>query len=70
MRGLVIVGALLIIFGIAVLVNQGMNFSTTKKSVELGSVQISEKQRHHISPAFGVVAVVAGVALVLLEKKR
>jgi|HubBroStandDraft_2_1064218.scaffolds.fasta_scaffold2284049_2 hypothetical protein len=70
MRGFVIAGALLIVFGVAVLVNHGMTFRTTKKSVELGSVEISEKQRHHVPPTVGVLAVVAGVALVMLEKKR
>jgi drug/metabolite transporter (DMT)-like permease len=70
MRVFVIIGALLIIFGVAVLVNQGMNFSTRGKSIHLGSLEITQTQRHHISPVLGVVALVGGVALVMLERKR
>jgi drug/metabolite transporter (DMT)-like permease len=70
MRAFVILGALLIVFGVAVLVNQGMDFSTRGRSVSVGSLEITRKHQHHIPPALGVVALLGGVALVMLDRKR
>lgn len=70
MRGFVILGALLIIFGVAVLVNQGMNFSTPEKSVQMGSIKITETERHHVPTALGVLALVGGIALVMVGAKK
>ena len=70
MRGFIISGALLIVFGVAVLVNQGMNFSTPKKSVQLGSLKITETERHHVPTALGILALVGGLALVVVGTKK
>jgi len=68
MRAFVILGALLIVFGVAVLVNQGMDFSTRGRSVSVGSLEITRKHQHRIPPALGVVALLGGVALVMLDR--
>lgn len=63
-------GALCIVFGVALLVNQGMTYTAHRRVAEAGSVEITEKQPHRIPPTVGIIAVVGGLALVLLERKH
>jgi UDP-N-acetylmuramyl pentapeptide phosphotransferase/UDP-N-acetylglucosamine-1-phosphate transferase len=72
MRGTVIAGLVLIVLGVAALVYQGVTYTTQKKAVDMGPIQITEKQKHTlpVPPIVGGIAVVAGVALVALGGKR
>lgn len=61
-----ILGILLIIGGVIALIYGGFSYSTTKKDVDLGPLQISHKQNHTVPlpPVLGAVAIVCGGALV------
>ncbi len=65
-------GVILIIGGILMLVFREINFTTTKKVVDAGPIQIDRKEDNSIGwPMYtGGIAVVAGVAVLLLDKKR
>ena len=72
MRGAVVAGMVLIILGVAALVYQGVTYTTQKKAVDLGPLQITEKQKHTIPlpPVLGAVAVAGGIVLVVMGGKR
>jgi hypothetical protein len=67
-----VLGILLIIAGLAGLIYGGFSYTTKKKAVDLGPVQI-DKQEHHavpIPPLLGVVAILGGGALVYFGAKQ
>ncbi len=60
-----ITGIILIIAGIAALLYGGFTYTTQKKAVDLGPLQV-EKTEHHsvpLPPLLGVVAIIGGGAL-------
>lgn len=61
-----IVGILLIIAGVAALVYGGFSYTTNKKAVDLGPLQVNRKEHHSVPlpPVLGVIAIVGGGALV------
>lgn len=61
-----IAGIVLIIAGIVALVYGGFSYTTTKKDVDLGPLQVSHKQSHTVPlpPVLGVIGIIAGGALV------
>jgi uncharacterized membrane protein HdeD (DUF308 family) len=67
-----ILGIVLIVAGIGALVYGGFSYTTTKKDVDMGPVQISHKQNHSVPlpPILGVVGIVAGGALVYFGTKK
>lgn len=67
-----IFGIVLIVAGIVALVYGGFSYTTTKKDVDLGPVQISHKQNHSVPlpPILGVVGIVAGGALLYFGAKK
>jgi drug/metabolite transporter (DMT)-like permease len=67
-----IAGILLIIAGVAALLYGGFTYTTHKKAVDLGPVQI-EKTEHHsipLPPLLGIVAVIGGGALFYFGAKE
>ncbi len=67
-----IAGIVLIAAGILMLVFSGINFTTEKKVVDLGPVEINKKEQKRIGwPVYagGVVAVL-GVVLLVADKKK
>ena len=67
-----ILGFVLIVAGIVALVYGGFTYTTTKKDVDMGPLQISHKQNHSVPlpPILGVVGIVAGGALVYFGAKK
>jgi uncharacterized membrane protein YidH (DUF202 family) len=67
-----IAGIVLIIAGVVALVYGGFNYTTTKKAVDMGPLQINTKQNHTVPlpPVLGVVAIVGGGALLYFAAKR
>jgi hypothetical protein len=65
------IGIALIILGLVMMVYTGFNYVTTKKVVDLGAVQINHEENHPVqwSPIVGAVLLVAGVAVVVSDKK-
>ena len=65
MKGLVIVGVVLILAGIASLVTGGFSFKEKKKDADLGPIQISHTETHSFptGPVISGVLIVAGLGL-------
>jgi len=73
MRGTMkILGIILIIAGVAALIYGGFTYTTHKKAVDLGPLQV-EKAEHHsvpLPPLLGVVAIIGGGALFYFGAKE
>lgn len=67
-----IVGIILIAVGILMLVLKGFNYTQEKKVVDIGPLEINAKEKKTVAwPTYaGVIALVAGVALVALDRKK
>lgn len=67
-----IVGIILIAAGILMLVFRQIQYSKKEKVVDVGPVEITKKEPRTITWPYyaGGVAIVAGVLLVLLDKKK
>lgn len=72
MRGMVLIGAVLAILGIAALVSGQVRYTDTEPVVKAGPVQIDKKESHTISiPTIGgVVLLVAGLGFVFAGMRR
>jgi hypothetical protein len=66
-----LVGVLLIVLGIAALVYGGFTYTTEKKAVDLGPLQIEHKERHNVPlpPLLGALAIVGGGALLFMSSR-
>lgn len=67
-----ILGILLIIVGVVALIYGGFTYTTTKKAVDLGPVQIDKKESHTVPlpPVLGVLAILGGGAVLYFGSKQ
>ncbi len=67
-----IIGIALILLGIVSLVYGGINYKDQKTVLEVGDFKATatEHKTLPISPIVGVIALVGGIALFLLDKRR
>jgi len=67
-----IIGIALIILGIVSLVYGGIHYKDQKTVLEVGDFKATatEQKTLPISPVVGVIALVGGIALFLLDKRR
>lgn len=67
-----VTGIVLIIAGILMLIFTNINFTTEKKVVDLGPIEINKKQNNSIGwPSWvGGVAIIAGIGLIVADKKK
>jgi len=67
-----IAGLVLIVVGVVVLVSRGFNYTKQSHKGSLGPFDFNVKERQHVAvPAWvGVVAVAAGVALLLVPRRH
>ena len=67
-----VAGIILIIIGIAMLVFRSIHFTQERKVIDLGPVEVNKKEHKTIGwPMYaGGIAVVAGVVMVLADRKR
>jgi len=72
MKGISVVGVILIVLGVAALAYQGFSYTTEKKAVDLGPIQIDKKEHHTVPlpPVLGGVAIVGGIVLLVLGGKK
>ncbi|HJU65554.1 MAG TPA: hypothetical protein VJ596_07740 [Gemmatimonadaceae bacterium] len=70
MKPLGIVGLLLIIAGVVVLAMEGISYTKNREEVQVGPIEVAAEERGTIPPAAGIVAVAAGVVLLLVGRKR
>jgi len=67
-----IAGILLIVAGIAAVIYGGFSYTTHKRAVDLGPVQISTTEQHRvpISPILGLAGILGGGALLYLGTRK
>ena len=72
MKGLTIIGIVLIILGIVALAYQGITYTTREKVVDLGPLKASVEKEKAIPlpPVLGGLAIAAGVFLVWVGARR
>lgn len=65
-------GIALLVIGIIMTVFTGFNIVTKKKVLDIGEVEITSKEKTPIywSPITGGVLALAGIAVILLSRKR
>ncbi len=65
------IGLLLLIAGIAVLVNKGISYPKTTNIIDTGHVQASIQHTEHIylEPLVGVCGIIGGVMLIVFGRK-
>jgi hypothetical protein len=65
-------GIILIILGVLALAYQGIRYTTREKLIEIGPLNVTTTERKTIPlpPIVGGAAVVAGIALILVERKK
>jgi uncharacterized membrane protein YidH (DUF202 family) len=67
-----LMGIILIVLGVLALAYQGIRYTTQEKLVDVGSLHVTttEKKNIPLPPIVGGVALVAGIVLVLAERKK
>jgi len=70
MRPLGLIGVILIICGIVVLAMRGISYTKDRDAVKIGGIEIAKEDRGFVPPVAGIIAVVAGVALVAAGRKK
>ena len=65
-------GLVLIVLGILALAYQGVQYTTKEKIIAIGSIKISAdtKKTIPLPPIVGGVAIAAGIALILVERRK
>jgi uncharacterized membrane protein YidH (DUF202 family) len=71
MRGLALLGVVLVLVGIGTLVFGHFTYSETKPVADIGPVHINSQEEHHVSiPTIaGIVVVIAGLGLVFAGRR-
>lgn len=70
MRGVGIIGIILIVAGAIVLVLRGIHYTKDRDSVNVGPLEVSAEHKGFIPPAVGAIAVVAGIVLVAVGYRK
>ena len=70
MRPLGILGFLLIIGGVVVLALRGFSYTKERETVAVGPLQVAAERKGFIPPAAGVIAIVVGLGLVYVGRRR
>jgi hypothetical protein len=71
MRNLLLVGVLLVVLGIAGLIVQNVTFTESKEVLDLGPLELRSEEQHNvpIPTIAGIVAVVAGLGMILASRR-
>jgi uncharacterized membrane protein YidH (DUF202 family) len=66
-----LLAVILIVIGVLALAYGGFNFTTKEKVAEIGPLKIEKDKTHSVplSPVLGVVALVGGVALLVVGRR-
>jgi len=65
-------GIVLIVLGVLALAYQGIRYTTREKVVDLGSIEVTAKERKTIPlpPIVGGLAIAAGIAMVYADRRK
>jgi hypothetical protein len=69
MRTKTIIAVILITFGIVVLAYSGITFNTPGKPVDFLGIHIETTHSHFVPPVAGAMALVGGIALLLVKPR-
>lgn len=66
------IGIMIMIIGIVMIIFTSIDFKTTEKVVDIGTIQIDKEKNHpvHWSPIVGIVLIVGGIVIIAADKKR
>jgi uncharacterized membrane protein YdcZ (DUF606 family) len=66
------IGIILVAIGILMMLYTGFNYITTKKVVDIGALQVNKEENHPVqwSPIVGGIVLVAGIIIIVSDKKR
>jgi uncharacterized membrane protein HdeD (DUF308 family) len=70
MRPLGIVGVILILAGVVVLAMKGVSYTKDRDAVKIAGVELSKEDKGFVPPYVGLIAVVAGVVLVVAGRRK
>ena len=72
MRGLALLGVLLLVGGLAALALPAFTYTRTEKVVDLGPVEVTAERQRRIplSPVVGGLAAVAGLVLIVSSRRK
>ena len=72
MKGITIVGVLLIVLGVIALGYEGITYTTREEVLDIGPLKASvdKKKTIPLSPALGALALVGGIVLVVVGARR
>jgi drug/metabolite transporter (DMT)-like permease len=63
------IGVLLILAGVVVVAMRGIPYTKSHNEVEVGPLKVTSQERGMVPPIAGIVAIVAGAALVFAGRK-
>ena len=69
MRPLGIVGLILVLCGAVVLALRGISYTKERQQVAVGPIEVAAERKGFIPPAAGVVALVVGLGLLLVDRR-
>lgn len=71
MKPQTILGIILAVVGVISLAYQGITYTTRKKAVDLGPIEITTNEKHTIPlpPIIGAIALVGGIVLLITANK-
>ena len=70
MRPLGVVGVVLIVLGAIVLALRGISYTKDRDEVQVGPLEVAAEEKGTIPPIAGVVAIVAGIVLVVVGRRK
>jgi hypothetical protein len=72
MKATSLAGIVLIVLGALVLAYQGFNYTQREKVIDIGPIHATADEQKHVSipPILGGLALVAGIALLVLGAKK
>jgi hypothetical protein len=72
MKGLAILGIVLLLGGLAALIWPAITVTRTEKAVDLGPIEVTREDTDTLPlpPIFGIAAAAAGVALIAMSRRR
>jgi hypothetical protein len=66
-----LLGLILVVLGVLALAYQGIQYTTREKILDIGSLKITADSKRNIPlpPIVGGIALVAGIALILVDRR-
>ena len=71
MKARLALGIVLIVVGALALAYQGFTYTTEKKAIDIGSIQVEKKEHHavFVPPVLGAIALVGGVIILVTGRR-